>query len=384
MAFEFATAQRIIFGDGVAEQAGALAAALGSNALVVTGSSRRHADPLLASLAAAGVASSIFPVGGEPDVASITAGAATARDSQADIVIGIGGGSVVDAGKAIAALATNRGDIYDYLEVIGRAQPLVEAPLPFIAIPTTAGTGSEVTRNAVLASPEHRVKVSLRSAAMLPRVALVDPVLTHSLPPAQTAASGLDALTQLIEPFVSSRANPLVDAICKEGIRHAVRSLRRVYVDGSDAEARRDMAFASLCSGLALANAGLGAVHGFAGPFGGAYGAPHGAVCAALLAPVFAANVRALETRAPGSPALDRFREVAVMLTGRVDATPDDAVDWLQALTRDLAIPPLSAYGYRTADAADVVKAARSASSMKANPLPLTDDELYAILTAAS
>src|SRR5690606_22584322 len=222
MAFEFATAQRIIFGDGVAEQAGALAAALGRNALVVTGISRRHADPLLASLAAAGVAGSIFPVGGEPDVATIAAGAAAARDSQADIVIGIGGGSVVDAGKAIAALATNRGDIYDYLEVIGRAQPLVEAPLPFIAIPTTAGTGSEVTRNAVLASPEHRVKVSLRSAAMLPRVALVDPVLTRSLPPAQTAASGLDALTQLIEPFVSSRANPLVDAICKEGIRHAV------------------------------------------------------------------------------------------------------------------------------------------------------------------
>ncbi len=384
MAFEFATAQRIIFGDGVAEQAGALAAALGRNALVVTGSSRRHADPLLASLAAAGVAGSIFPVGGEPDVATIAAGAAAARDSQADIVIGIGGGSVVDAGKAIAALATNRGDIYDYLEVIGRAQPLLEAPLPFIAIPTTAGTGSEVTRNAVLASPEHRVKVSLRSAAMLPRIALVDPVLTHSLPPAQTAASGLDAVTQLIEPFVSSRANPLVDAICKEGIRHAVRSLRRVYADGSDAEARRDMAFASLCSGLALANAGLGAVHGFAGPFGGAYGAPHGAVCAALLAPVFAANVRALETRAPGSPALDRFSEVAVMLTGRVDAKPDDAIAWLQALTRDLAIPPLSAYGYRTADAADVVKAARSASSMKANPLPLTDDELYAILTAAS
>ena len=384
MAFEFATAQRIIFGDGVAEQAGALAAALGRNALVVTGSSRRHVDPLLASLAAAGVASSIFPVGGEPDVATIAAGVAAARDSQADIVIGIGGGSVVDAGKAIAALVTNQGDIYDYLEVIGRARPLVEAPLPFIAVPTTAGTGSEVTRNAVLASPEHRVKVSLRSAAMLPRIALVDPVLTHSLPPAQTAASGLDALTQLIEPFVSSRANPLIDAICKEGISHAVRSLRRVYADGSDAEARRDMAFASLCSGLALANAGLGAVHGFAGPFGGAYGVPHGAVCAALLAPVFATNVRALETRAPGSPALARFREVAVMLTGCVDATPDDAIAWLQALTRDLAIPPLSAYGYRTADAADVVKAARSASSMKANPLPLTDDELYAILTAAS
>lgn len=384
MAFEFATAQRIIFGDGVVEQTGALAAALGRNALVVTGGSRRHADPLLASLAAAGVAGTIFSVGGEPDVATIAAGTAVARNSRSDLVIGIGGGSVVDAGKAIAALATNQGDIYDYLEVIGRARPLVETPLPLIAIPTTAGTGSEVTRNAVLASPEHRVKVSLRSAAMLPRVALVDPFLTYSLPPAQTAASGLDALTQLVEPFVSSRANALVDAICKEGIRHAVRSLRRVYADGGDAEARRDMAFASLCSGLALANAGLGAVHGFAGPFGGAYGAPHGAVCAALLAPVFATNVRALESRAAGSPALGRFREVSVLLTGDAGAAPDDAIAWLQALTHDLAIPPLSAYGYRTADAADVVNAARSASSMKANSLPLTDDELYAILTAAS
>ena len=384
MAFEFATAQRIIFGDGVAEQAGALAAALGRNALIVAGTGRRHVDPLLASLAAAGVAGVVYAVGGEPDVAAVAAGADAARASGADQVISIGGGSVVDAGKAIAALATNHGDIFDYLEVIGRAQSLVEPPLPFIAIPTTAGTGSEVTRNAVLASPEHKVKVSLRSAAMLPRVALVDPVLTHSLPPAQTAASGLDALTQLIEPYVSSRANPLIDAICKEGIHHAVRSLRRVYADGGDIDARRDMAFASLCSGLALANAGLGAVHGFAGPFGGAYGAPHGAVCAALLAPVFGANVRALESRAPHSPMLARFREVAALLTGRADATPDDAIAWLQALAVDLAIPPLSAYGYQPADAPAVVKAAKAASSMKANPLPLTDEELYAILTAAS
>ena len=384
MTFEFATAQRIIFGDGVLEQAGTLAAAFGRNALIVAGANLRHVEPLLALLRAAAVDGAVFPVGGEPDVATVAAGVDFARDHSADVVISIGGGSVVDAGKAIAALATNQGDIFDYLEVIGRAQPLVVAPLPFIAIPTTAGTGSEVTRNAVLASPEHKVKVSLRSAAMLPRVALVDPVLTWSLPPAQTAASGLDALTQLIEPYVSSRANPLVDAICKEGIRHAVRALRRVYVDGNDADARRDMAFASLCSGLALANAGLGAVHGFAGPFGGAYGAPHGAVCAALLAPVFAANVRALEARAPHSPALARFQEVAILLTGQPAATADDAVAWLQALARDLAIPSLAAYGYRADDAATVVAAAKAASSMKANPLPLSEDELRAILAAAA
>ena len=208
------------------------------------------------------------------------------------------------------------GELLDYVEIIGRGQALTKPSAPFIAIPTTAGTGSEVTRNAVLASPEHRVKVSLRSPLMLARVALVDPELTYDLPPALTASTGLDALTQLIEPFVCLRANPMTDGLCVEGMRRAARSLRVAFTDGQNKSAREDMAVASLFGGLALANAGLGAVHGFAGPIGGMFPAPHGAVCAALLPHVMTANIRALRQRAPGSEALRRYDKVARLLTG--------------------------------------------------------------------
>ena len=384
MRFEFATATRIVFGEGALAEAGTLAAGLGRRALVVTGRSAQRAAPLLARLDAAGVTYETFAVAHEPTVALALEGTQRARDLGCDLVIAFGGGSVIDAGKAVAALLTNPGDPFDYLEVIGRGKPLPNAPAPFIAIPTTAGTGSEVTRNAVLASPAHRVKVSVRSPSMLPRVALVDPVLTYSLPPAVTAATGMDALTQLIEPFVSSRANPLTDAICREGLRHAARSLTTVVSHGEDIAARRNMAFASLCGGLALANAGLGAVHGFAGPFGGMYDAPHGAVCAALLPEVAAANVLALRTYAPKSAALARYAELASILTGSQAATADDAIAWLRALVKECEIPRLSSYGFRPAEAAEVVAKASVASSMKANPLVLDDAELTAILLAAA
>ena len=210
-------------------------------------------------------------------------------EERCDTVIGFGGGAALDAAKAIAILMTNPGDVTDYLEIIGRGKTLTEPPVPCIAIPTTAGTGSEVTRNSVIASREERVKVSLRSPLMLPKVVVVDPELTYDLPPAITASTGVDALTQLIEPFVCSRANPLTDGLCQEGIERVARSLRRAFESAgrgeapADAAAREDMAVASLFGGLALANAGLGAVHGLAAPLGGMIGAPHGAVCAALL-----------------------------------------------------------------------------------------------------
>src|SRR5579871_2640819 len=231
-----------------------------------------------------------FLVTGEPTVGLIRQGAAFARERGCDSVVALGGGSAIDAGKAIAALLTNPGDPLDYLEVIGGGQPLAQTPAPFIAVPTTAGTGSEVTRNAVLGSPEHGVKASLRSPLMLPCIALVDPELTYGLPPAVTASTGLDALTQLIEPYVSVRANPIVDAICVDGIQRVAHSLRRAYHDGTDRDARRDMSLASLFGGLALANAGLGVVHGFASPLGGSWKAPHGALCAAILPHGMAAN----------------------------------------------------------------------------------------------
>lgn len=378
--FEFATANRILFGDGLLSQAGTLAGAWGRRALVVTGANVSRAQPLLTLLDQQGITHQTFAVADEPTVTLIQAGVAQAREFGCEMVIGFGGGSAIDAGKAIAALVTNPGDLFDYLEVIGKAQPLRQASLPYLAIPTTAGTGSEVTRNAVLASPEHAVKVSLRSPQMLPRLALVDPTLTHTLPPALTAQTGMDALIQVLEPLVSARANPLTDGLCREALPRAARALPRLYGNGADAEARSEMALVSLCGGLALANAGLGAVHGFAGPLGGMFHAPHGALCAALLPAVMAANVQALQQRAPDHPAVARYAEIARLLTGKPDATSADGVAWIQQLCHTLAIPSLRVYGIRANDFADIVPKAQAASSMKANPLPLTTQELHWIL----
>jgi alcohol dehydrogenase class IV len=306
-----------------------------------------------------------------------------AKKERCDFVISIGGGSVIDAGKAIAAMLANGGELLDYLEIIGRGKALAKPSAPFIAIPTTAGTGSEVTRNAVLASPAHKLKVSLRSPLMLPKIALIDPELTYDLPPAITASTGLDALTQLIEPFVSSRANPMTDGLCIEGIGRAARSLRAAFRDGQNKSAREDMAVASLFGGLALANAGLGAVHGIAGPIGGMFPAPHGAVCAALLPHVMAQNISALRQRASGSETLRRYDEVARLLTGNAGATADDGVKWVRELVSDLQIKPLGAYGIREEHVANLAAKAANASSMKANPIALTPEELAETLRRA-
>jgi alcohol dehydrogenase class IV len=390
MRFEFATATQIIFGPGRLSEAGRLARGfLGGvddarpRALVVTGQDVGRAGPLRAALAAEGLECVGFTVAGEPTTDLVRAGVERAVSSGCRLVAGMGGGSVIDAGKAIAALSANRGDPLDYLEVVGRGRPLADLSLPYLAIPTTAGTGSEVSRNAVIASPEHRVKVSLRSPHMLPRVALVDPELTHSLPPAVTAATGLDALAQLIEPFVSHRANPLTDAICREGIARAARSLRRAFENGADAAAREDMSLASLFGGLALANAGLGAVHGFAGPIGGMFPAPHGAICAALLSHVMAANIAALQQRDPNNIALDRYREIAAILTSNPLASIDDGVAWAARLVKDLGIPGLGQYRVTPDHAEMIVKKSMAASSMKGNPIALTAEELTGVLIRA-
>lgn len=383
MQFEFATATRIVFGPGVIRQAGAIAREHGKRALVVTGREIRRVEPLSTDLRERQITSMVYPVHGEPELSTVTQGVAIARKEGCDMVISFGGGSVIDAGKAIAVMLTNEGDLLDYLEVIGRGKALTKPSAPFIAIPTTAGTGSEVTRNAVLASPEHEVKVSLRSPHMLAKVALVDPQLTLGLPPQITASTGLDALTQLIEPYVSSRANAMTDAICREGIHRAARSLRVAFENGANSAAREDMAVASLFGGLALANAGLGAVHGFAGPIGGSFPAAHGAVCAALLAHVMEANVRALRERQPASETLGRFDEVARLLTGDQQAGAEDAIAWTRELVSDLQIPRLRTYGIRSEHIPELITKAENASSMKANPILLTAEELGEILLAA-
>jgi alcohol dehydrogenase class IV len=374
--FEFATASRILFGEGTLLQVPAAAAPMGRRALLVTGASPDRAALLQKALAAAHISTVPFSVPAEPTLDLIRS---APRDF--DFVIAFGGGSVLDAAKALAALHTNPGDPLDYLEVIGLGRPLANPAAPCIAIPTTAGTGSEVTRNAVLGSPDHRVKASLRSLSMLPRLAVVDPELTYGLPPAITAYTGLDALTQLIEPYVSVRANPMTDQFCVEGMRRAAGALPRVWERGGDREARGDMAWASLLGGMALANAGLGAVHGFAAPIGGMFAAPHGAVCAALLPHAMEVNIRAIRARAPEK--LTRYDEVARLISGRPHATAPDGVAWIATLCRKLEIPPLRRYGIAQSDLALLVKMAPHASSMKANPIVLTGEELHEIVSGA-
>ena len=381
--FRFATATQIVFGWGALAELPRHGRAFGSRASLVVGQSARHERAVRASLESAGVRVDVSRVGGEPTVEDVLGLVARARAAGSEWVVGVGGGSVLDAAKALAALLANPGDPLEFLEVVGRGKPLERPPLPFIAVPTTAGTGAEVTKNAVLASTTHGVKVSLRSDAMLPRLALVDPELTASMPPALTAATGLDALTQVLEPFVSCQANPLTDALSREGLRRGASALRRAFHDGNDRDARTDMALVSLLGGLCLANAKLGAVHGFAGPIGGMFPAPHGAVCARLLPVVVETNVAALRARAPDSPVLGRYAELASILTGRVGASPDDAAPWLHALVSELQVPELGRYGLSARDIPAVVEKAQRASSMQGNPIVLTPDELAATLAAA-
>ncbi len=383
MRFEFATATRIVFGAGTVKEVAPAAARLGRRALLVTGRNWERARLLRLSLEEAALSPVVTSIDREPTIEMVREAAQLARRHGCDVVIAQGGGSAIDAGKAIAALITNDGDPLDYLEVIGEGRKLGKPAAPFLAVPTTSGTGAEVTRNAVLASLEHRVKASLRSPFLLPAVAVVDPELTLDLPGSVTAATGMDALTQLIEPYVSSRANPMSDLFCREGIRRVARSLAVAFRNGGGVKARTDMAFASLLGGLALANAGLGVVHGFAAPVGGMFPAPHGAVCAALLAVGMEVNIRALRARVPESEALERYAEVARLLTGSGKATAEDGVAWVERLRKELGIPGLRAHGVKEQNAGPLVEKAARASSMKANPVRLTEEELREVLTRA-
>jgi len=386
--FEFATAPRIIFGDGRLSEVGRLAATFGRRVLIVTGRQALAAagviDHVRALLEASGCTSSVLSVPGEPTVSLVDAGVATARMWQAEVLLAIGGGSTIDAAKAIAGLATNAGEatMHDYLEGVGTGRTILRPALPVIAAPTTAGTGAEVTKNAVITDDAHMFKKSIRSDHLLPRVALVDPILTHTAPPAVTAASGLDALTQLIESYTSNHASPITDALAETGIQLAARSLVRTWQDGSNADARRDMALASLLGGMCLANAGLGAVHGMASPLGAFYPAPHGAVCAALLPHVVAENIHRLRIEAPQGPAIAKYRHVAKIF-GITDSNPfDRLVARLRELVARMGIPGLGAWGLDRAGIPRVVAESRG-SSTRYNPVLLVDDEIADILEAA-
>jgi alcohol dehydrogenase class IV len=369
------------FGAGRVSEIPEALAGLGANrVLVVTGRTTSRADAIRSALTEAGISSIAFGVATEPSIERVRVAMELLAEAGCDAVLGFGGGSALDVAKATAVLATTGTDPMEHLEVIGAGRPIVRPGLPCVAVPTTAGTGSEVTRNSVLSGGG--VKASLRSPLMLPKVAVVDPDLLVGLPKPTIAASGMDALSQLIEPLLSQRANPFSDALARDGIRRSARSLRPAYEEGmEDAAVREDLALASLFGGMCLANSGLGAVHGIAAAAGARLSAPHGAVCAAVLGAAMEVTLSALRQRALEHPALPRMTEVATLLTGRPEASPEDAIAWLQELTAVLSIPGLASYRLSEQEIPAMVTAAQKASSMRGNPIQLTDAEVTEIVT---
>lgn len=392
--FDFFGVPPISFGRGRVARLGELAGQLGSTALLVYNGGEAPGGAFhcaTASLSAAGVKVVHVRQHGEPTVDDVGAALATAREAGADVVIGLGGGSAIDAAKAVAGLLTNGGAVTDYMEVVGRGQKITRAAAPWIAVPTTAGTGAEVTRNAVIGYPEKQFKASLRSEHLLPRAVLIDPELGLNVPPDVTARSGLDALCQLIESYTSKGAQPMTDALALQGIPLVGKWLRRAWRDGADLDARENMALAALYSGITLTNAGLGAVHGFAAPLGANFPAPHGTICGVLLPHVMAANAEAARTPRVAEDAagqvLLRYTIVAMLLTGRTDSSQEDAtragVEFVAELVRDLNIPRLGSFGLTEERIPEMVELAKRSSSMRFNPLVLSDETLARVLRAA-
>jgi alcohol dehydrogenase class IV len=383
MKFEFMTASRIIVERGGLKQVGKLAKSFGERVLLVGRLASDDTKKAIEYLNNEGCVVTEVNVKGEPSVDSINEILALSKANQCEVVVAIGGGSVLDSGKTIAALMTNTNDIMDYLEVIGNGVPVSKKSLPFIAVPTTSGTGAEATKNATILSAAHKVKVSIRSPYMLPDVVLLDAQLTVSVPKDVTASTGLDALTQVLEPYVSKMANPITDAFAKEGLTRAARSLKKAYDQGDDIDAREDMAIASLFGGISLANAKLGAVHGFAGVLGGMFPIPHGVVCARLLPFVTRKNIEVLNARDSLNPAVKRYEDVAKILTDNPSAKAMDGVAWLEDLCKHLDVAPLRAFGVKEEHFEEIINKSMNASSMKGNPIDLTFEELKDILQQA-
>ena len=369
----FLTASEIRFGRGKACEVAVAAKAFGARVMLVNGLTAARSNWLADQLTPV----ARFSVGHEPDIAMIEAGVAAARAAKAQVIVAMGGGAVIDAGKAIAALVPARLPMMDHLEVVGRGLPLGADPLQFIAVPTTAGTGAEVTKNAVIGVPSARRKVSLRDNRMLPDVAIIDPALTDGTPKPVTLASGLDAITQVIEPYVCTKANRLTDALCRDAIPLGLAALVRL-METEDTAARDDLAWVSLCGGLALANAGLGAVHGLAGPIGGAASAPHGAVCGVLLPPVLAANAK-LAT----DVAAARITEVQNWISHAFGVETEQATTALQNWSQHHGLPRLSQMGLQEDELQSIAQASLESSSMRGNPVALTERALIDILYAA-
>ena len=383
MRIDFATTGRIIFGNGKVRLLPEILEKFGSRIMILRSKSASNIEGILRLLKESGFDIEERVISGEPNIEVINQTARIAREFESECIVSIGGGSVIDTGKAISALLNNPGELLDYLEVVGKGLPLLNSAAPFIAVPTTSGTGSEVTKNAVISVPEKSVKVSMRSNDMLPDVALVDPELTYSVSPEVTAFTGMDAFTQVIEPYVSSQANAFVDLICRDAIPRGAKYLKNAFNNGKDREARENMAWVSLMGGLALANAKLGAVHGFAGPIGGMYHQPHGTICASLMPAVMEMNILLLNQKKDGNLYLERYREIAVWVTGNVNADTLDLIGWLKELKNDLMIPSLSNLGISYKEFPEIANKANKSSSMKGNPVLLSHEQMIKTLEMA-
>ncbi|TXI61435.1 MAG: iron-containing alcohol dehydrogenase [Limnohabitans sp.] len=380
MGFMIQTPTQILFGRGMKDRAADAIAAFGPRGVLVHGANPARADWLAQDLRAKDCTVATLPCTEEPTQPILEAALVTARAFAPDWVVALGGGAVIDMGKALAALIPSPTPLMDHLEVVGRGLPLTAAPLPFIALPTTAGTGAEVTKNAVIGLPDHRRKVSLRDDRMLARLAIVDPSLTDHCPWKVTFASGLDAVVQVIEPYLSTRANDFSDAIAHPAIVRGLTALQRLS-QAEESTARDELAWVSLCGGLALANAGLGAVHGLAGPIGGMCPAPHGAVCAVLLGPALEMNRRRADQNAQATHRLGQVCTIiAQALGGSAETAPQTVATWVSRA----GLEGLTAQGLALADHANVAEAALLASSMKSNPVPLTKSDLMWILSQAA
>jgi len=380
MEFSFTTSGRIIFGLGSITSIGEILKYFGNRVFFIHGKSQPEPEIISNIIKKNKMEWEEFTVFNEPSVEVVDSAVKLARKVGCDCVIGFGGGAVIDTGKAVAAMVNNPGEVLDYLEIVGKGNPIQNPSKPYIAVPTTAGTGSEVTKNAVISVTQKKVKVSMRNTSMIPTIAVIDPELTYSVPPAITASTGMDAFTQVIEPYVSKLSNRMVDLFCVEGIKTAAKSLSQAYKEGQNAEARSNMSWVSLLGGLSLANAKLGAVHGFAGPIGGMFHASHGSICAALLPSVMKINIKALQEDNQRRDKLNRYKQIAEWVTGNKNASAEDGANWVAQLSDEMEIPSLRKIGIKIKDIPLIIEKSKNASSMKGNPIQLSDEELEEIL----
>ena len=376
--FQFMTSSRIIFGEGALINSLSSLNQFGYSVLLVTGKDGTRAEPVVSYLKQQGMRYQQVAIHGEPLIAMVEEMAAMGRKFRPDMVLAIGGGSVLDAGKALAALIPNQGSVYDYVEVVGRNVPLQAKPLPYIAVPTTAGTGSEVSKNAVLRSAQENVKVSLRCPEMLPDLSIIDPTLTYGMDPVMSGYCGMDAFTHLMEAYVCGDPNPLTDMVCEEGLRRLAGAIIAACED-DDPRARSDMSFAALLGGMASANAKLGAAHGLASSLGGRLDAPHGLITAQLAPYVMQENILAAR-EAGRADVLNRYRQLACILTGRMNAEISDGIQWTKRTLKRLNLPRVSEYGLCDMMFEEVAEDALLSNAIKGNPLPLNKERLLSIL----